>query len=314
MAAPKTERLGVSALDHFFSQHGWLFREQTTHDYGIDAHIEVVNKERPTGKLVALQIKSGTSFFTEETNDSFVFRIDDKHVAYWVDHSMPVVLVIYNPETKSAYCREVTRDTVMKTGKLWKIEVPKIDMLANPKKWLHELESLTQPELYVRRMNRLRIDRRWMDLIAEGWEVRVTFDHWVNKSLPRYQVTIYADEERETWPTLYAPGVGVKGMLQHFFPWADFTVDGEEHEEGAQGRYEAECYSRYDAETGEAFYDQEFDEWYEPPTGLVPVSDNGETETYVLILSLNELGKSFLAVDDYLSDPEVQEAIGFELK
>lgn len=314
MAAPQTERLGISALDHFFSQHGWLFREQTTHDYGIDAHIEIVDNGRPTGKLVALQIKSGASFFTEEIEDSFVFRTDNKHVAYWVDHSMPVVLVLYNPNTKTAHCREVTRDTVTNTGKKWKIEVPKIDMLANPEQSLHYLESLTQPEPYVRRLNRLRIDRRWMDLIEEGWEVRVTFDNWVNKSLPRYQVTIYTDDENEAWPTLYAPGVGIEGMLQNFFPWAEFTVDGDEHEEGAQEQYEAECYSYHDSETGESFYSQDFDEWYNSPHGLVPVSENGETETYVLILSLNEFGKSFLVVDDYLADPDAQEAIGFELK
>lgn len=314
MATPQTERLGVSALDNFFSRHGWLFREQTTHDYGIDAHVEVVDNERPTGKLVALQIKSGTSFFTEETEDSFVFRTDDKHVTYWVGHSMPVVLVLYNPDTKTAHCREVTRDSVTNTGKKWKIEVPKIDMLTNPKQSLHDLESLTQPEPYVRRLNRLRIDRHWMDLIDEGWKVRVTFDNWVNKSLPRYQVTIYTDGEKEAWPTLYAPGVGVEGMLQHFFPWAKFTVDGDEHAEGAQGQYEAECYSHHDSETRKSFYSQNFDEWYNPPTELVPVSENGETETYVLILSLNKLGKSFLAVDDYLADPDAQEAIGFELK
>jgi hypothetical protein len=39
---PQTVRLGVAALDTYFSGHGWLFREQLTHDYGIDAHVEIV--------------------------------------------------------------------------------------------------------------------------------------------------------------------------------------------------------------------------------------------------------------------------------
>jgi len=63
--------------------------------------------ERPTGKLIALQIKSGVSFFKEETEGSYVYRTGDKHVAYWVGHSMPVVLVLYNPETKEAYWQEL---------------------------------------------------------------------------------------------------------------------------------------------------------------------------------------------------------------
>lgn len=313
MPAPKTERLGVSTLDHFFSEQGWLFREQTTHDYGIDAHIEIVEEQRPTGKLIALQIKSGTSFFKEEAADSYVFRTDDQHVAYWVDHSMPVVLVLYNPDTKTAHWQQVNRESAASTGKNWKIEVPKTDMLANAQETLKALESLTQPEPYIRRLNRLRVDRHWMDLLEEGVEVRVAFDDWVNKSLPRYRITIYTDDEKEVWPTLYTPGVGVEGMLNHFFPWAEFAVDEDEYVEGAEEQWEADCYQYRDSETGKTFYDQKFDEWYEPPKGLVPVSGNGETESYVLILSLSTFGKSFMMIDDYLSDPDAPEKIGFSL-
>jgi hypothetical protein len=314
MPAPQTERLGVSAIDHFFSQQGWLFREQTTHDYGIDAHVEIVEREQPTGKLIALQIKSGMSFFKEETADSYVFRTNDKHMAYWVGHSMPVVLILYNPDTKTAHWSQVNRESIESTGKKWKIEVPKADMFANALQTLKTLESLTQPEPYIRRLNRLRVDRHWMDLIEAGVHVRVAFDDWVNKSLPRYQITIYTDNEKEIWPTLYTPSVGVEGMLNHFFPWAEFTVDEDEYEEGAEEQWEVQCYWYHDSITGEAFYKQEFEEWYKPPEGIVPVSDNGETECYVLILSLNEFGKSFMMIDGYLSNSDAPEKIGFSLE
>ncbi len=314
MPTPQTERLGVSILDHFFSQQGWLFREQTTHDYGIDAHIEIVEEERPTGKLIALQIKSGTSFFKDEVADAFVFRTDDKHVSYWVSHSMPVVLVLYNPDTKTAHWQQINRENIESTGKNWKIQVPKTDMFANAEKTMEALESLTQPEPYLRRLNRLRVDRHWMGLIKEGVEVRVAFDDWVNKSLPRYQITIYTADEKEVWPTLYTPGAGVESMLHHFFLWAEFAVDEDEYEQGAEDQWAAQCFMGHDSETGETFYNQEFDDWYERPNGLVPVSDNGETESYVLILSLSEFGKSFMKVDDYLSDLDSPETIGFSLE
>jgi len=313
MATPKTERLGVATLDRFFSQQGWLFREQTTHDYGIDAHVEIVEGDRPTGKLLALQIKSGASFFREETAESYVFRTDDKHVEYWIEHSMPVVLVLYNPETDTAHWRHVTDESAQSTGKTWKIEIPKENVLADAARSLAVLATLTQPEPYLRRLNRLRVDRRWMNLIKSGVEVRITFDDWVNKSLSRFQVTIHTDEEEEAWPVLYTPGHGVEEMLAHFFPWADFEVDQEEHREGLQSTWEAECYQGRDSETGTTFYGQTFEEWYEPPAGLVPVSENGETETYVLILSLNALGEGFLVVDDYLSRNTL-ESIGFTLE
>jgi hypothetical protein len=315
MTQPQTERLGVAALDYFFSEKGWLFREQTTHDYGIDAHIEIVEDQRPTGKLIALQIKAGQSFFEEEVGGDYVFRTDDKHIAYWVGHSMPVVLVLYNPETKQAYWQHVSRETVKTTGKGWKILIPRISLFEEPDKHLDALEALTQPEPYIRRLNRLRVDRHWMDLIEEGYEVRVEFDDWVNKSLPRYQITISTDDEEESWPTLYAPGVGIEGMLSHFFPWADFTLDMEAHEQGAYGDWENECYSSRDSETGEVYYSMPFKEWYKPPTeNIVPVSGNGETASYSLLLTLNEFGRSFLLIDDYLAEPSAQETIGFTLE
>lgn len=314
MPTSRTERLGIAALDTFFSTHGWLFREQTTHDYGIDAHVEIVDENhRPTGKLIAIQIKSGTSFFKKQTPKSFVFRTNDKHVAYWIGHSMPVIVVLYNPMTKTAHWKQVTRRTTKQAGNSWKIHVPKSDMLADPVRTLASLEALTQPEPYLRRLNRLRVDRHWMGLIEAGEVVRVKFDDWVNKSLPRYQIRIFTDADEETWPTLYTPGVGVEGMLKHFFPWAKLEVDEGEFEEGAKSDWEAASFQHHDPETGKTTYSQEFEDWYEPPNGLVPVSDNGETQTYVLILSLNKFGKAFIAVDDYLSDPDAPENIGFSM-
>jgi hypothetical protein len=314
MPPPQTERLGVAALSYFFAERGWLFREQSTQDYGIDAHAEIVVGQRPTGKLIAFQIKTGASFFQERAGDDFVFRTDDKHIGYWIGHSMPVVLALYNPDTKQTCLQYVSRESVESTGKGWKIVVPGHDALASPEHALKWLASLTQPEPYIRRLNRLRVDRRWMDRLANDEEVRITFDDWVNKSLPRYQVTISAGKEEEVWPTLYAPGVGVEAMLEHFFPWAECTVDEFAHEEAAELQWENECVLWRDPETGRAEYSKPFHEWYEPPEGIVPISGDGETESYELTLSLNEFGKAFLELDDFLADPDAPENVGFTLE
>ena len=314
MEQPQTERLGVAALDMFFSRAGWLFREQTTLDYGIDAHIEIVEEQTPTGKIIALQIKSGLSFFKEETLDSYVYRTDGRHIEYWVNHSMPVVIVLYNPETQSIYWQYLSKESVEETGKNWKILVPKANTFENSNRVLKAFKSLTQPEPYIRRLNRLRIDRRWMDLISEGEEVKVQFDDWVNKSLSRYQITISCGREREAWPTLYAPGISIEVMLSHYFPWADFELDSDAHEEGAEPQWESECYMGRDSDTGRTYYSQDFDRWYKPQSGVIPVSENGETASYSLILRLNDLGNSFLEIDDYLSDSLAPDNIGFTLK
>ena len=61
---------------------GWLFRNQPTEDYGIDAQAEVVNREDVRGRLLALQIKSGTSWFKDTGPSGWWFRPDREHVQY----------------------------------------------------------------------------------------------------------------------------------------------------------------------------------------------------------------------------------------
>jgi len=61
-----TERIGVSEVQSVIvGELGWLFREQPISDFGIDAHVETVGDGNPTGKLIAIQIKSGPSHFHE---------------------------------------------------------------------------------------------------------------------------------------------------------------------------------------------------------------------------------------------------------
>jgi len=86
---------------------GWIFREQTKADHGIDAHLEIVNEGKPTGKLVGLQIKSGPSYFDECQDEDFIFRGTDTHLEYWTNHSLPVVLLMVNTETEDVYWQVV---------------------------------------------------------------------------------------------------------------------------------------------------------------------------------------------------------------
>src|SRR5262245_39656738 len=61
-------KIGRIKASIFFASTGWLFREQHGHDYGIDAHVEIVEDGRPTGKLIAFQIKPGSGYFLEQTS------------------------------------------------------------------------------------------------------------------------------------------------------------------------------------------------------------------------------------------------------
>jgi len=82
------DRVGVSAVEGVvLKEFGWLFREQAVSDYGIDALIEEVDSDnKPTGKPVALQIKSGPSFFKRKGSD-YIFYGEPRHLNYWSNHS-----------------------------------------------------------------------------------------------------------------------------------------------------------------------------------------------------------------------------------
>ena len=130
------ERIGVYSVAKIFIENmGWIFREQPISDFGIDAFVEITKngadlKDKiPTGKLIGVQIKSGKSFFKEGNGDHFVFRGTKKHLQYWLDHSIPVIIVLYNKETNCAYWQVVNESTVHLTDKSFKINIPKRNLL-----------------------------------------------------------------------------------------------------------------------------------------------------------------------------------------
>ncbi len=96
----QVERRGVALAMDTFENMGFAFREQHQHDYGIDAHVELIDDQKPTGQLLALQIKAGSSYFSEATVEDYVYRPESKHVNYWLNHSLPVFNLPVRPRTE----------------------------------------------------------------------------------------------------------------------------------------------------------------------------------------------------------------------
>lgn len=126
----KTEREGVNKVESIFiNRFNWIFREQTTSDFGIDAQVEHVDeKQNPTGKLIGLQIKTGLSHFLEK-DDAFVYYIKKKHHDYWINHSLNVLLVGYIPEYRITIWTYIDQSNVQKTKRGFKILIPKANLL-----------------------------------------------------------------------------------------------------------------------------------------------------------------------------------------
>ena len=117
-------RQGIAIVNLIVERIGHQFREQPTNDVGIDAHVELVNGEKPTGQLVALQIKGGPSFLEEKKDDHYVFRGDLPHLDYWLSHSLPVFIVLVDTTSQKAYWQEISEIMVERLDKGWKIAVP----------------------------------------------------------------------------------------------------------------------------------------------------------------------------------------------
>lgn len=115
-------------IKRFFS---WVFREQQKNDLGIDGHIEIVDKKtrESTGRLIALQIKSGDSYLKHENESGYFFYGKAKHLRYWLQHSLPVIIVLCDTKKDTCYWNSVTASNVEYTESGWKVFVPKNQVL-----------------------------------------------------------------------------------------------------------------------------------------------------------------------------------------
>lgn len=101
------ERIGVHKAALILSEMGLIFRETSNSDTGVDGIIEEVDMEyHATGRIMAVQIKSGSSYL-HDGGDVWHFYIDDAHKSYWKLYPIPVFLLVYNPDDGNVYYTDV---------------------------------------------------------------------------------------------------------------------------------------------------------------------------------------------------------------
>lgn len=140
---------GMRIVDRIVSEDlGWVFRDQTRKDYGIDALIELVHSDhRVTGRMIAAQIKCGKSWFAKTTADGsgWTYRGELRHLNYWLGHSLPVILVLCDPDTDVCYFTHVAAPRVRETSMGWSIDVLRSQTLdAEARKQLERLTRAPQ--------------------------------------------------------------------------------------------------------------------------------------------------------------------------
>lgn len=78
-----------------------IWRPTPIHDLGIDGQIEFLEPASniSTGLIVAVQSKSGPSYFHNQNDKCVKYYPKDEHRRYWKKLKMPVILVLHNPES-----------------------------------------------------------------------------------------------------------------------------------------------------------------------------------------------------------------------
>jgi hypothetical protein len=96
---------GVNYVRTLVEAQNCIFQKiDLENDQGNDAYIEFVRDEQSTGCLIAAQIKSGASYISED-GSTFFLKSDRSHFEYWAACSLPVVGIVFNPQTQvAAWC------------------------------------------------------------------------------------------------------------------------------------------------------------------------------------------------------------------
>ncbi len=300
-----TERIGVSHCEEIVARSGWLFREQPTNDVGIDAYIELYDSQTGSQRqLLAVQIKTGESWFSEINARGVVFRFDEKHYNYWLTSSVPCIIVLYNQNENVCIWQKLTKDTMLKSKKNgYKTEVPLSQVFIDnySKEILSEFTKL--PET-VTNYNFLLSQKKFMQIIKEGGEVKLHSTEWINKSSGRGKTELIVDDGNETKTYSYPywfPFTPYTEVFLRLFPWADFVADEDFYEEDDEANWrEYHCY--YDKEDDSWLnVGDSFEEYREKLNPMRSVIHAGEVAEYMMRLELNELGKAFLLVEEFVS-------------
>jgi len=125
------ERAGIISVAAEVNRLGLIWREQPSPDVGIDGQIEMVDDQgRATGRIVAVQVKSGASYLLRSSEDDWLFSPDEKHRFYWEVFPVPVLLMLHSPLDGLTYwvdARQSLRSSKLRDSR--PIAVPRTNVL-----------------------------------------------------------------------------------------------------------------------------------------------------------------------------------------
>lgn len=106
-----TEHLGLAAVHGVCASMNAIWRPTSANDLGVDGQIEFLESDLPicSGHLLAVQVKSGKSYFVGSKDGEAAVRPTKRQRAYWSRLPLPVIIVLHNPESGLTVFTDVKR-------------------------------------------------------------------------------------------------------------------------------------------------------------------------------------------------------------
>lgn len=298
------EDIGVTNVSlRVQERFGWIFRDARDKDMGIDGHIETVEDGIPTGRLIACQIKSGESYFRNANKSRIVYRDNNVHLDYWLNHSLPVIVILYSEIEKEVYWAAVTKDSVTKTAKAWKMDIPRARKLdVSAREILIDIANGNSPA--TARLQKLCADRSLME-ISRNSSLWVEGSIKIGSVVPHGSLHVVSKKNRinkeiaSWWIPFWPEPEEVTDFLIKLFPWARILDEEDE--------YRRDMLIEDLLPDSESYRYEELEEKMESLDylGLQQFdAQRGGTKywSFSIPLILNDLGQAFLIVDDYIKD------------
>lgn len=123
----KIGNIGLSILKIIVENElGWIFRiNHLEDDFGIDAFIDIINElGQVTGKSIALQVKSGKSYFGNKVINGWIYQDEIKHLNYYLNHDIPIIIILVDIENKKGFWTLCDASKTTRVNNNWQIVVP----------------------------------------------------------------------------------------------------------------------------------------------------------------------------------------------
>jgi hypothetical protein len=285
-----TGDIGETTVELLFKKElGWSYHPFGNKRAGIDGEVEIVENGQYTGRLLAVQVRSGGSYLSRRTLEGIIYNGEQDELDYWSRYALPVVLVLYDPANDLAYWSSITKDTVENTGKGWKTVVPYVRTLTAASRG--PLAALADGPPSTQRLRQLSMQKGLMTFLAEGGSISVTGTVWTNKATPRASMYLHFSDvngrkgDHFEWGVSW-PGGWPREFLEVRFPWAKVTVTVKGHDN------EESLYQALRDDHG----------WAGPSFSWEDLlgEENIEGWEFKAELALGELGRSFLQVDAFV--------------